>query len=206
MIKTHSHLHSHCLTLSQDCKEVDQRECLFPLLPPELSAADDDEQQKMIPLGWAQQAQVLQYLYCQLHHWTAVFHRRAIDQHYEQSFHHFILQWVPTSGLHKFHCTCTPLRPGSVQGNLSNLKQHGKKWLIIYFNLHQLGQELCCGAVICTIPYFLRDCFLDIFINMVLHLVPLGLQLVIFSLICREKLGGLSFPYALKQASSVPGT
>lgn len=61
MIKTHSHLHSHCLTLSQDCKEVDQRECLFPLLPPELSAADDDEQQKMIPLGWAQQAQGLQY-------------------------------------------------------------------------------------------------------------------------------------------------
>lgn len=145
-------------------------------------------------------------LYCQLHHWTAVLHRRAIDQHYEQSFHHFILQWVPTSGLHKFHCTCTPLRPGSVQGILSNLKHHGKRWLIIYFNLHQLGQERCCGAVICTIPYFLRDCFLDIFINMVLHLVPLGLQLVIFSLICREKVEGLSFPCALKQASSVPGT
>ena len=51
MVKIHSHLHSRCLTLSQDCKGVDLRECLSQLLPLELSAADHDEQQKKTPLG-----------------------------------------------------------------------------------------------------------------------------------------------------------
>ena len=82
-------------------------------------------------------------------------------------FYNEFLHLVFTSFIETF----PPLGPG----NLGNLKQDIKKWLIIHFIFHQLGQEPCCRAVTCAIPYFVWDCFLHI-CDLSCENVPYGIR------------------------------
>ena len=223
MVKIHSHLHSHSLTLSQDCKGVDLRECLFQLLPPELSAAADDEQQKKTLLGGLSSCQtcslaivhdrnfcylhggkLLPFCFSDNHIFTANFTTgsqsftegplintmsRASSISFCNEFLHLVftsfIALAPSQSRHfwqamsrqsqQFEAAYQKMADNSLYS--SSVKTRTMLW--------------SCHLCHSLLPLGLRS----FFINMVLNLVPLGLQLVVC--ICREEVGGQHFHLVL---------